>query len=156
MTFAEVAAVSGPPISELEPLGESIKKLRAARTHDNGRRWSQEDVAFAVRDLDPEAKLTAGSVSQVETSKYRPTIRVMEALAKVFGVDPEIWVDYRLALARLSMDEREVGPDRALANLKTYESTGPSPAEIRKARVDAMKFAEADAERVARKRRRKS
>lgn len=114
-TSAVLEVVSAPPNSGPQFLGASIKQLRGER------KMSQEDVAFAVRSIDPDAKVTAGGVSQIENSKYRPTVEVMEALARVFGVAPEDWLEYRLALARRSLDEREVGAERALANLARLE-----------------------------------
>jgi hypothetical protein len=87
-----------------------------------------------VKDLASDRKM---SVAQVGYQAYDPDTRgtnpdtfksvmvrrravtpvLIEVVARVLGVPPETFGEYRLALARRELDEREVGLDQALENL---------------------------------------
>jgi len=52
--------------------------------------------------------------------QQRPSPRLIEECARVLGLRPEYFVEYRFYLAQRDFDPREVGRDRALANLKAW------------------------------------
>lgn len=50
----------------------------------------------------------------------QPTVELMEAVARLAEVDPTLFVEYRLHLARREFNVREVGFETAAANLKRW------------------------------------
>lgn len=141
-----------------EDFRDTYKRLKGV--HRPG--VSLEDIYFEARQAMAALGQKAASLSSVQkaiapgSGRNNPSVEVLETVALGLGVQPEEFADYRLALARASLDAEEVGWEVALRNLAAYEKAGPSPAEIRRARTEAIRFAERDAERVARKRRKKS
>lgn len=107
-----VRAMPELPKPELQPMARQVKALRGKR--------SQDDLAYEIRERTGR-KLTAGAISQIETGKIRPEIETMEAVAETLEVDPERFPEYRLARARLLLDERAVGYQAALENLSRLQ-----------------------------------
>lgn len=62
---------------------------------------------------------SSGSVNQQIQGTRRPTIVVMEAAAKVLGAKPTVFIEYRLWVARMALDENVVGLRRAAQNLES-------------------------------------
>lgn len=96
-----------------EPLPALLKRLREARG------LSQEALAFRVYDAGE--KMTAGAIGQFERGVTRPLPSTVEKLAIALEVDPSVFPEYRLAVARRQLDEREVGLDEALRNLAALQ-----------------------------------
>lgn len=105
----------------IEPLGAKLRRLRVARG------LSQEEVAFRMHDAD--GKATGGAVGQFERGVTRPLPRTVEAIAAALDVPAEGFAEYRLALARRLLDEREVGLEAALANYETVREVLGLPEE---------------------------
>jgi transcriptional regulator with XRE-family HTH domain len=62
------------------------------------------------------------TIKVLETDRTRqPEINTIEVLAAALEVEPETFPEYRLALARRQLDEREVGLAQALSNLDLVE-----------------------------------
>lgn len=98
-----------------------------------------QDFATSVKQLAAERGL---SVAKVGYQAYDPSIKgtnpdtfksvmagrrivtptLIEAVAQVLDVPPEEFAEYRLALARRQLDEREVGLADALENLQRVEA----------------------------------
>lgn len=106
------------PKPELRPLAEAVKQLRGAA------KLSQEELAYEVRTKTGR-RLTAGAISQIEQGRIRPERDTMEALATALDADPTTWLEYRLARARESLDERVVGAESAVQALLRAELAGP-------------------------------
>ena len=58
------------------------------------------------------------------TGRRHPTPALIEECARVLGVRPDYFAEYRLWHARRELDEREVGLEQALRNLETRDSGG--------------------------------
>lgn len=71
-----------------ERIGARIKQAREARTRDDGRPWTQGDLARAL-----PGTVDAASVSRWETGKVRPSDDTLELIAEALGRD----VSYFLA-----------------------------------------------------------
>ena len=100
-----------------QPFGVVLKRLRKER------KLSLEALAYATRDADPERQgVSFGGVGHLERGAHQPQLRTMELIAAALGVEPELFAEYRLAMARQALDERQVGLDRALANLRALRS----------------------------------
>lgn len=57
------------------------------------------------------------------TGEREPSIKLMEVVAQALELDPEVYVEYRLEMARRSFDPAIVGEDAALANLEAWGAT---------------------------------
>jgi uncharacterized Zn finger protein len=72
---------------------------------------------------DPAVKGTnPDTMKSVMAGRRRPTPVLMEAVARVLDVAPDAFAEYRLALARNQLDEREVGLGAAVAHLERIEA----------------------------------
>jgi len=49
-----------------------------------------------------------------------PAPKLMETVASVFKVKPDVFYEYRLRQAQLDFDPKEVGVDKAIANLEAW------------------------------------
>jgi hypothetical protein len=101
----------------VEPQGfaAKVKDLAAERG------ISVAQVGFQA--YDPNVKGTnPDTMKSVMAGRRHPTPVLMEAVARVLSVSPDVFGEYRLALARAQMDEREVGLAAALANLERIEA----------------------------------
>lgn len=96
----------------MDDLGTRIRRLRKARG------LSQEDLARAVE----AGRLTAGAVGQFERGAGYPLPETLERLAHALGVEPDYFVEWRLARARRLLDERAVGLGEASHNMALVES----------------------------------
>jgi transcriptional regulator with XRE-family HTH domain len=111
-----IGLVVNPPVSENGALGPAVRRLRKERG------LSLEDAVFEIRGAG--FRLSAGYLGMIERGEKQPSIEAIEAIARALGVAAGTFAEYRLALARRQLDEREVGLDQALANL---EAAGLSP-----------------------------
>jgi transcriptional regulator with XRE-family HTH domain len=77
---------------------------------------------LAMEAWNPDVRGTSSNMLK-EVLKGRRALKphLIEAVARALGVPPEEFPEYRLALARTMLDEREVGLDQALAVLKRIE-----------------------------------
>jgi hypothetical protein len=90
---------------------------------------SAENIAFAVKQ-----KLGRGSTSyiqQIEWGRTAGSREVLEAIAEHFGLDPNVFAEYRLARARELLDARDprdggVGLAPALENYRRFAENAPS------------------------------
>lgn len=60
------------------------------------------------------------SLRKAVTAERPPSIKIMEMVAEVLGVDPNIFWEYQLAQAQRAFDPKEVGEDEAFANLQKW------------------------------------
>jgi transcriptional regulator with XRE-family HTH domain len=81
---------------------------------------SQREVARRTKAYDPKG-LSHVSVGHMLTGTLRPSTEAMKILAHALGVKPEYFAEYRLAIARESLDPRKVGFKAALDSLKRFE-----------------------------------
>lgn len=76
-----------------------------------------------IEAYDPDARGTSPALmKKVMRGERAITRRAIEGVAAALGVPPEEFPEYRLALARQQLDEREVGLDQALENLCRIEA----------------------------------
>lgn len=111
---------------EIEPFGQRVARL----AKDRGLSVAQ------VRYLAYEGKGTSPETAKKVLEGSRPVTTVLvEAIARVLEVPPEEFPEYRLAVARRELDEREVGLDQALMTLEGIEQA------LRPRRVSAERLA---------------
>lgn len=84
------------------------------------RGMSMEDLAFEARRRGGP-KISSSRISKIKSGERPLGRELLEAFAEILGEPPAIFAEYRLALARAQLDEREVGLDQALANLEAIE-----------------------------------
>lgn len=77
---------------------------------------------MGVRELARGTQKVAGwgapnTVSLLMRGEYPPSIEGMEAIARVLGVNPDYFAEYRMAIKRRELDPKRVGFRRALAAL---------------------------------------
>lgn len=94
------------------------ERLRAMRTE----RGLSQPALFKLID-GVSFETLRGLEAPPGNSKHRyPSPRVLAAVAAALGEPPDVFPEYRLALARQQLDEREVGLDQALATLTRFET----------------------------------
>lgn len=77
--------------------------------------------AFAL-----EAGVGYESLRKAVTGERWPGIKLIEQVAEALGVEPGVFVEYRLEFAQKSFDPRQVGQEVALRNLAAWERVVPS------------------------------
>lgn len=106
-----------PSVSE-RPLPEAMRELMAAAG------LSFRALAAETRRHDEAGKgLTHGHLGQLAGGHQHPSQRALELLAATFGVDPEFFVEYRLARLRHELNKREVGYERALRTPHRFDDS---------------------------------
>jgi transcriptional regulator with XRE-family HTH domain len=98
-----------------ETLPTRLRRLR----DEHGVSRSQLSRATVAYDGKGLAEVT---IKAIENGTNRPGVQTIEAIAHALHIDPADFVEYRLALARRQLDEREVGLEQALAALRRFET----------------------------------
>lgn len=93
-----------------EPFGEALRTLMEER------RLTYRALSDETRRLDGRG-MTHAHINMLANGHDRPSMRAMELIAQVCGVEPEYFAEYRLASAMRELDPAEVGLEQALANL---------------------------------------
>jgi transcriptional regulator with XRE-family HTH domain len=108
-------ALAFPPVprSAPVPFGARLRALREERG------LTQEELAFATYDT--EGRVSSGAIGQFERGVANPLPTTMAALARALGVGPEEFYEWRLARARMLLDERQVGLKQAVQHLDAIE-----------------------------------
>ena len=57
----------------------------------------------------------------------KPTADLMEKVAQLAGVQPDVFAEYQLEQARRQFDPREVGMEQAMTNLKAWAEVSTRP-----------------------------
>jgi hypothetical protein len=97
-----------------EPFAQLVKRLAKER--------GVPVNEVGLRAWNPEIKGTKPDTFRSVMAGRRPvTIVLAEAVAGVLGVPPEDFGEYRLAVLRRQLDEREVGLEQALTMLAEIE-----------------------------------
>lgn len=105
------------PTHPVHPLGPLMRRAMAEGN------WTFRTLSERTRELDPRGRgVTHSYLSQVargaESARRTETL---ELICQALGLDPAGVMEYRLAAARAQLDEREVGADQALENLRVLE-----------------------------------
>jgi transcriptional regulator with XRE-family HTH domain len=74
------------------------------------------ELAHRTRALDGRG-MTHAHINMLANGHDRPSTRAMELIAKVCGIDPSYFAEYRLVSAMRELDPDEVGFEQALENL---------------------------------------
>jgi transcriptional regulator with XRE-family HTH domain len=108
----------------MERYRDVVARLRAEQN------LSLEDVAYRARryaeeHFEEEARHGV-SLSLIQKrlapgNRRRPSETLLEALAAALEVEPQVFIEYRLAAARRIFDEEVVGLDQAVVNLRELE-----------------------------------
>jgi transcriptional regulator with XRE-family HTH domain len=85
--------------------GRSVLAERLSRLFDdirpdgrNGRRWTNDEVAAAIKDSEPGLRVSGAYLSALRTgSKRRPSTEILVALARFFGVPLDYFVNDAVA-----------------------------------------------------------
>jgi transcriptional regulator with XRE-family HTH domain len=76
------------------------------------------ELAARTVDLDPRGKgLTHGYLASLAKGYETPTTRAIEVIANALDIEPQVFVEWRLAAVRKHFDEQAVGLERAATNL---------------------------------------
>ena len=118
------------------PWFELVDELRAEAG------LSQDDLAYEARQHGAPSTLTGSWISQLRRGKRPLAIDILEGIAGALEVDPNVFVEYRLAVARRALDEKEVGLAQAAATLTALGDVvtampGPPPGELARLLRDA-------------------
>lgn len=98
----------GPRKESTKPFPEAVQELL-------------DELDMSRRELVRKTRAngwgSTGTMSFIMNGEYHPTTRAITEFARVLGVKPEHFAEFRLARARDSLDERVVGLKTALKNL---------------------------------------
>jgi transcriptional regulator with XRE-family HTH domain len=140
--------------SFMKPISELLPELRKAKG------WSRDRLSHEAFSIDP---VGTGSqqIASIELGRRPASARTIAALSDALEVDPMVFVEYRLALARHLLDEERVGLERAAEALEscsfdldvTREEIKEHSHRRRKAVARAQEIAEETVQRVQPKRR---
>ncbi len=110
-----------------KPINEQLRAIRESKG------WSRERLSHEAYKVDRDGTSYA-QITAIERGNRRASAATILALAEALEVDPEIFPEYRLALARHLLDEAKVGLTQAVKNLERsrLEPTGLKPADIRR------------------------
>lgn len=146
-------ALNDPP--SMKSIRQKLPELRKAKG------WSRDRLSHEAFAIDQKG--TSGAlITGIERGTRRPSARTMAALADALDVEPTVFAEYRLAVARHVLDEERVGLDQAMKRLKAsaIEPVDVSLAEIKEhshqrrgAVARAQELAEETVQRVQPKRR---
>jgi len=101
-----------------QPFAVAVRTLMA----DAG--LSFRALAAETRRHDPTANgISHGHLAQLAGGHQHPSQRALELLAATFAIDPEYFVEYRLAQLRHALNERQVGYEHALRTLQRFDAT---------------------------------
>ena len=105
---------AGDTRATLEPFRDRVQRLATERG------LSTTQVGYLA--YSDQQNGTSPSTFQKALRGERPlTISLVEAVADTLGVSPEEFHEYRLAVARRQLDEREVGLEQAIDMLEAVE-----------------------------------
>lgn len=93
-----------------KPFGDALRELMDARS------LTYRALAEATREIDGRG-ITHAHINMLANGHDKPSIRAMELIAWVCGVEPDYFAEYRLATAMRELDPAEVGLEQALENL---------------------------------------
>lgn len=111
-------AVTGSiqPVTTREEFGTRLRALR------ENRGLSLQRLSLAVYEADGAQKLyDPAFLSKIERAGARPPTRLMVLLGEVLDPKIEELPEYHLAMMRRALDEREIGIDQALSNLRVID-----------------------------------
>lgn len=95
---------------------ESFEKALRGLLRERGLSFRQ--LAARTREAQgDDAGLSYGYLAALGRQE-NATVSAMEVVAAALEVEPTVFAEYRLALARRLFDERDIGLDRALDNLR--------------------------------------
>jgi len=93
-----------------QPFGGALRTLMEAR------RLSYRGLAEAIREIDRQG-ITHAHLNMLANGHDKPSMRVMELIARACDVSPNYFAEYRLAVAMRELDPTVVGLEQALENL---------------------------------------
>jgi transcriptional regulator with XRE-family HTH domain len=98
----------------VKPIRELLPEIRASKG------WSRDRLSHQAFAIDQEG--TSGAlIAGIERGTRRASPRTIAALATALDVEPTVFAEYRLALARHIFDEEKVGLDQAVETLESID-----------------------------------
>jgi len=89
---------------------------------------SQDDLAYEARSYGAPSSFTGSWISALKRGKRPLAPEILEGIAGALGVEPTVFPEYRLAIARRELDPSEppkgVGLEQALQNLTANHKGG--------------------------------
>jgi transcriptional regulator with XRE-family HTH domain len=93
-----------------KPFGEALRALMDARG------LTYRGLAEEIRGLDGKG-ITHAHLNMLANGHDKPSMRVMELIARACAIPPDYFAEYRLAVAMRELDPSVVGLEQALENL---------------------------------------
>ena len=93
-----------------QPFGEALREVMETRG------LTYRGLAEAIRQLDDKG-ITHAHLNMLANGHDKPSMRVMELIARACSMSPDYFAEYRLAVAMRELDPSVVGLDQALENL---------------------------------------
>ena len=93
-----------------KPFGESLRALMDERG------LTYRGLAEEIRELDGKG-ITHAHLNMLANGHDKPSMRVMELIARACSISPDYFAEYRLAMAMRELDPSVVGLEQALENL---------------------------------------
>jgi len=93
-----------------KPFGEALRALMDARG------LTYRGLAGQIRGLDGRG-ITHAHLNMLANGHDKPSMRVMELIARACSISPDYFAEYRLAVAMRELDPNVVGLEQALDNL---------------------------------------
>jgi transcriptional regulator with XRE-family HTH domain len=95
-----------------KPFGESLRALMEERG------LTYRGLAEDIRELDDKG-ITHAHLNMLANGHDKPSMRVMDLIARACSISPDYFAEYRLAMAMRELDPSVVGLEQALENLNS-------------------------------------
>jgi transcriptional regulator with XRE-family HTH domain len=96
--------------------GARLRQLRQRRG------LSIQKLAFAFYDVDRNQSFDSSFISKIERGERNPSPAFIHLVGEVLDPSVEEFPEYHLAMMRRALDERAVGLDQAMANLRRLDT----------------------------------
>jgi transcriptional regulator with XRE-family HTH domain len=93
-----------------KPFGEALRALMEERG------LTYRGLAEEIRELDGKG-ITHAHLNMLANGHDKPSMRVMDLIARACSISPDYFAEYRLAVAMRELDPSVVGLEQALENL---------------------------------------
>jgi transcriptional regulator with XRE-family HTH domain len=109
-----------------KPFGEALRVLMESRG------LTYRGLAEEIRELDGKG-ITHAHLNMLANGHDKPSMRVMDLIARACSIPPDYFAEYRLAVAMRELDPSVVGLEQALENLNSRLAARRRPSARRRA-----------------------
>jgi hypothetical protein len=102
--------------------GDALRDLVLAHDGSNGWLAPNRNINWMlfVKDAMEPRGISYETLRKAQSGERHPSLSLMEKVSEALGVRPDYFAEYRLAQALQAFDVSEVGWDKAIENLRSW------------------------------------